>query len=76
MPYAKTSDLPDSVRDSLPVHAQDIYMSTFNDAWDEYPAAQDSLEDDSRDASAHKDAWAAVRRSYEKDSDGYWRRRR
>jgi len=32
MPYARLSDLPDSVRDNLPLHAQEIYRAAFNNA--------------------------------------------
>jgi cation transport regulator len=34
MPYEKKSDLPDGVRDNLPLHAQDISKESFNSAWD------------------------------------------
>ncbi len=30
MPYTRLSDLPDSVRDNLPTHAQEIYRAAFN----------------------------------------------
>jgi cation transport regulator ChaB len=33
MPYRTTVDLPDSVRDHLPPHAQAIYLAAFNNAW-------------------------------------------
>ncbi len=36
MPYDKRADLPDSVRDNLPAHAQDIYKEAFNSAWEQY----------------------------------------
>ncbi len=64
MPYPKVSDLPDSVRDNLPEHAQEIYRASFNNAWEEYG------HDEER---AHRVAWAAVKRDYEKDPDtGSW----
>ncbi len=63
MPYAKKTDLPESVRHALPSHAQDIYKQAFNAAWDEYG------HDESR---AHRVAWGAVERSYRKNSDGTW----
>lgn len=34
MPYASTDDLPGSIRRALPSHAQDIFRSAFNRAWD------------------------------------------
>lgn len=36
MPYERKSELPDSVKDNLPGHAQDIYRKAYNSAWDEY----------------------------------------
>lgn len=36
MPYERRSELPASVRDNLPAHAQDIYKEAYNSAWDEY----------------------------------------
>jgi len=36
MPYDKLSDLPESVQDNLPHHAQEIYRSAFNNPWSEY----------------------------------------
>lgn len=36
MPYESKSDLPDSVKDNLPSHAQDIYEEAFNSAWEQY----------------------------------------
>jgi cation transport regulator len=33
MPYNKISELPDSVKNALPKHAQEIYMAAFNNAW-------------------------------------------
>ena len=32
MPYANNDDLPPSVRDHLPFHAQDIFRAAFNNA--------------------------------------------
>ena len=63
MPYSKRSELPDSVKDHLPAHAQDIYKDTFNSAWDEYG------KDESR---AHAVAWGAVKKKYHKGADGDW----
>jgi len=35
MPYDRRDDLPDSVRDHLPAHAQDIYKEAYNSAWEQ-----------------------------------------
>jgi cation transport regulator len=71
MPYNSVSDLPDSVRDNLPKHAQEIYQAAFNSAWDEYKGPDDRRGDDSREETAHQVAWAAVKQKYEK-RDGQW----
>jgi cation transport regulator len=63
MPYQSRSDLPESVRDSLPPHAQDIYKAAFNSAWDEY--GHDEIQ-------AHRVAWGAVEHEYHKDASGKW----
>jgi len=36
MPYSNNAELPDSVKDKLPNHAQDIYREAFNSAWEGY----------------------------------------
>ncbi len=60
MPYADISDLPASVRSHLPTHAQEIYLTAFNNAWEEYAGRED------REMVAHKVAWSAVKHQYEK----------
>lgn len=63
MPYARNEDLPESLRESLPAHAQDIFRAAFNNAWAEYATRSD------REAVAHRVAWAAVKRRYRKAGD-------
>jgi len=60
MPYADISGLPASVRNHLPTHAQEIYLAAFNNAWEEYAERAD------REAVAHRVAWAAVKKQFEK----------
>ncbi|MFC3111023.1 ChaB family protein [Undibacterium arcticum] len=73
MPYKHPQDLPQSVRDNLPLHAQEIYQKSFNSAWHEYAGKEQRRDDESREETAHKVAWAAVKRSYHKDSEtGKW----
>jgi cation transport regulator len=62
MPYSKIADLPKSVTDNLPTHAQEIFLATFNSAFNEYNG------DEQR---SFKVAWGAVKNSYEK-VDGKW----
>ena len=69
MPYDSKKDLPDSVRDNLPSHAQEIYMKAFNSAWDEYSNSKDRRGNETREETAHKVAWAAVKKEYHKEGD-------
>ncbi len=61
MPYTANEDLPPSVRGHLPAHAQDIYREAFNHAWERY----------GDEPTAHRVAWAAVKRLYVKRPDGW-----
>jgi cation transport regulator len=72
MPYSSTTELPYSVKNVLPKHAQDIYKEAFNSAYDEYAKSSDRRGDDSREEVAHKVAWAAVKKKYEKGDDEKW----
>jgi cation transport regulator len=60
MPYASIEDLPAGVRHHLPAHAQEIYRSAFNHAWESYAS------DPAHEEIAHRVAWAAVKRRYRK----------
>ena len=64
MPYATASDLPPAAR-RLPPHAQEIFRSAFNNAWQTYadrgPHAQEEI--------AFRAAWAAVKKHYHKCGD-------
>jgi cation transport regulator len=65
MPYRDNSDLPSSVRRHLPEHAQDIYREAFNHAFAAHAGGP------RQDETAHRIAWAAVKRSYVK-MGGQW----
>lgn len=75
MPYSRSSDLPDSVKDNLPNHGQEIYRKAYNSAWDQYDEPGERREQRSREETAHAVAWAAVKKVYEKDKDGRWKRK-
>ena len=75
MPYRSTRELPESVRDNLPRHAQEIYKEAFNSAWDEYADKDKRRGDESREEVAHKVAWSAVKQDYEKGADDKWHRK-
>ena len=75
MPYERKSDLPDSVKDNLPPHAQDIYKEAFNSAYDQYDKPSERRGDADREETAHKVAWSAVKKGgYEKGDDDKWHR--
>jgi len=70
MPYQSREYLPDSVKNHLPSHAQDLYLKAFNNAWHEY--ADPSKRRDagsSLDAVCARVAWTAVKKEYEKNEE-------
>ena len=69
MPYRVNADLPPSVRDHLPGHAQNIFREAFNAAY----AAR--ARDPRQEEAAFRIAWAAVKRSYAKVGDAWAPRR-
>ncbi len=74
MPYDNVSDLPDSVKQHLPEHAQKIYLKAFNNAWKEYDQPSERRGNESREEVAHKVAWSAVKNEYKKDEkSGQWK---
>ena len=74
MPYDNIDELPDSVKKTLPGHAREIYRAAFNNAWDEYAGSESRKDGASREEVAHRVAWAAVKKKYEK-KDGSWQAR-
>ncbi len=66
MPYQTNADLPDSIKNLLPQHAQDIYRAAFNHAWDEYKNPKKRKTPESQQQVSHKVAWAAVKKKYHK----------
>lgn len=72
MPYNSNSDLPDSVKNSLPEHAQEIYRKAFNNAWIQYKDPTKRQGGKSQEETAHAVAWNAVKNEYEKNEKGNW----
>ena len=66
MPYDNLSDLPDSVRNNLLKHAQEIYKEAFNSAEEQY----------GEESRAHRVAWSPVENKYEKNDQGNWVRKK
>ena len=71
MPYERNADLPAAVRRSLPSEAQTIYRKAFNNAWNQYRERKKRRGGASREETAHKVAWAAVKASFTKRGD-HW----
>jgi cation transport regulator len=63
LPYDHNAELPRSVRDHLPEHAQTIYREAFNHAWERYAG------DPAHEEIAHRIAWSAVKQRYRKTGD-------
>lgn len=74
MPYRRNVELPDSVKDNLPDHAQDIYRESFNSAWEQYEDPDERKGDASREETSHRVAWSAVKEKYEK-TNGDWHKK-
>ena len=73
MPFKNISDLPGAVTDNLPKHGQEIYMAAYNSAWNEYRDKAERREGATREETAHKVAWAAVKNMYHKNiKTGKW----
>jgi cation transport regulator len=72
MPYDSIDDLPPSMQVRLPLHAQLIYIAAFNNAFAEHA---DSAPEE-RESSAHRVAWAAVKRQYRKQGERWISRSR
>lgn len=66
MLYLSNANLPISVRQQLPLRAQDLYREAFNEAWALRAA------DAGREEQASRAAWAAVRHHYHAMPGGRW----
>lgn len=69
VPYERNADLPKRIRDSLPKAAQTIYRKAFNSAWKQYGDPASRRRGASREETAHRVAWSAVKSSYVKRDD-------
>jgi cation transport regulator len=76
MPYDKIEELPDRIRANLPEHAQHIFLEAYNNAWKEYSKPEDRRQESTREETAIKVAWAAVKKKYQKNEvNGNWERK-
>lgn len=72
MPYRTNSELPKSVTNVLPEHAQVIYREAFNNAYEQYRDPKERRDDADQEEVAHRVAWAAVKQKYQKGADDKW----
>lgn len=76
MPYQSVGELPESVRNNLPEHAQDIYLAAYNNALAQYEDPKKRRGGATLEEVAHKVAWAAVKKEYRKDKQsGTWEKK-
>ena len=75
MPFKSSDELPENLQKLLPTHAQHIYKEAFNSAYEEYKNPSDRKGDEDREVTAHKVAWAAVKKMYVKGPDERWHRK-
>lgn len=66
--YRSVNDLPQGVKGNLPAHGQRIYKEAFNSAMQEYHSQEDT------ESTAHRVAWSAVKKVYEKHNNT-WRKK-
>lgn len=73
MPYQNIDQLPESVRDNLPKHAQEIYVEAFNSALEQYkdPKKRNNPKENKEEV-CHKVAWAAVKKTYHQSANREW----
>jgi cation transport regulator len=62
MPYSSNSELPEAIKNALPVKAQTIYRKAFNSAFETYKGEEEKV---------IAIAWTAVKTKYEK-KDNKW----
>ena len=77
MPREKSlKELPKGVEKVLPEHAKKIYRKAHNNALEQYKDPKKRRGKASLEEVAHKVAWAAVKKEYEKDKrTGAWKRK-
>lgn len=69
--YEEIEDLPEHLRNAMPEEALQIYLDTYNNAWDDYEGEQGG--ELGQDAVSHRDAMTAVYQDFEEDQEtGDW----
>lgn len=71
MPYRSINELPKGVKEHLPKHAKEIYKKAYNSAYEDYKNPSERRGDADREETAHKVAWSAVKKKYEKQGEDW-----
>jgi len=71
----RRTQVPADLKDNLPKRAQTTYVKAYNSAWEQYSTARKRRAGASREETANKVAWSAVKKSYKKGDDGKWHRK-
>jgi len=74
MPYKKITQLPKGVKDNLPKDAQYIFKEAYNSASEQYKDPQKRKKGGSREETAMRVAWSAVKKKYIKQGDKWVKR--
>ena len=72
MPFSKNTQLPLTIRKHLPVGAQTIFREVFNQAWHRHENPKYRKPGTTQEETAHRIAWFAVKKSYQKGKSGKW----
>lgn len=76
MPKGQKQDIPESVKNVLPQHAEEIYLEAYKNALEQYKDPQKRRGNASLEETAHRVAWAAVKQKYEKNEQtGKWQKK-
>jgi len=69
MPYKTNKSLPKGIKNNLPQGAQTIFRKTYNSADKQYKDPKKRKDNASKDETAAKVAWSAVKKKYKKSDD-------
>lgn len=67
--------VPENLKRKLPKHAEEIFASAYDSAYEQYKDPDKRRGDESREAAAMKVAWSAVKKEYKKGDDDKWHRK-
>ena len=68
----RKGSVPEKLKKVLPLGAQKIYAEVYAHAYENYDKPSKRRGDASREETASRVAWSAVKKKYEKSSSGKW----